>query len=53
MSGGVKLILGLILVLVLAVLLAGLLLKAAKVLVVVGLGALVLLAVVVFLKARG
>ena len=53
MSGGVKLILGLILVLFLAVLLFGLLLKAAKALILVGLGALVLLAVVVFVKARG
>jgi hypothetical protein len=53
MSGGVKLILGLILVLVLAVGLVGLLLKAAKLLVLVGVGALVLLAAVVFVKARG
>jgi hypothetical protein len=51
MSGSVKLIVCLILVLVTAVALVGLFLKAVKVLALVGVGAVVLLAVVVFVKA--
>lgn len=52
MSGSVKLIVGLIFVLVMAVALVGLFLKAVKVLAVVGVGAVVLLAAVIFLKTR-
>ena len=52
MSGGVKFILGLILALIIAVALVGLFLKVAKVLALVAVGAVVLLAVAVFVKAR-
>ncbi len=52
MSGGVKLIVGSILVLFLALTLVGLLLKAAKVAALVAVGALVLGALALYLKAR-
>ncbi len=52
MSGSVKLIVGLILVLVIAVTLVGLFLKAAKVMALVGVGAVVLLALAIFVKSR-
>ena len=52
MSGSLKLIVGLIFVLVMAVALVGLFLKAVKVLAVVGVAAVVLLAVAIFVKSR-
>ena len=52
MSGSLKVILGLILVIFIAVALVGLFLKVAKVLALVGVGAVVLLAVAVYMKAR-
>jgi predicted PurR-regulated permease PerM len=52
MSGGVKLILGLIVVIILAACLASLLFQVVKWLAVAAVGAVVLLAVVIFVKAR-
>lgn len=52
MSGSLKLILGLIVVVVFAVCLASLLFQVVKWLAVAGIGAVVILAVVIFVKTR-